>query len=454
MATSAYDEMNLIRVPKSNEVAKLMGPKEVSSHDSDSDCYVIIDSKVYDVTDFLSQHPGGADKLLLYAGRDATAAFNELGHSSEARGMLKKYFVANLLAHGYDQSAKSEGGPDASLGDTSAPYLLFKTYFKYTNPLFPMLISSQVCYRLLKILMQPSDNMLQPALSVYLRLLGVAVLILLAIATPIVQNFIQSCCKIELGPQVSHFSARGLRYAMSWRIQVASLAMLFFLVGELFIIQKTETFSVLRTSLLLSSLFEFAIGDVCSLIRIPSLHLSCDPCAWLRGFVYVLENSNHRAQLFLIFSVIFDILGASFSSGANSHMLLILLSVGLARSIFLRSLETAIGALQGDYIAVSLMVSFSSFIYCTATMAFLTRSTFLEVVCKHVFVDTWSFGFEGVVFTVSIASSAAFVSWSRASFSCHVYGLGNAGLLWFYNPPSINVSWIPFIFYGAAIQGL
>lgn len=40
---------------------------EVSKHNSIKSCYVTIGRKVYDVTDFLSDHPGGEDLILRLA---------------------------------------------------------------------------------------------------------------------------------------------------------------------------------------------------------------------------------------------------------------------------------------------------------------------------------------------------------------------------------------------------
>lgn len=42
---------------------------------------------------FRSQHPGGDEVLFGEAGRDATEAFEDVGHSDEARSILDKYYV-------------------------------------------------------------------------------------------------------------------------------------------------------------------------------------------------------------------------------------------------------------------------------------------------------------------------------------------------------------------------
>ncbi|KAF5303087.1 hypothetical protein FQR65_LT08418 [Abscondita terminalis] len=70
--------------------------KEVSFHDSSSDCWVVIYDRVYDVTKFLNEHPGGRDILLEYGGRDASWAFRSSGHSKSALYALKLYYVGEL----------------------------------------------------------------------------------------------------------------------------------------------------------------------------------------------------------------------------------------------------------------------------------------------------------------------------------------------------------------------
>ncbi|PCH44582.1 cytochrome b5 [Wolfiporia cocos MD-104 SS10] len=50
-------------------------PQEVAKHNKPDDCWVIVSGKVYDVTEFLPNHPGGVRLLLNFAGRDATSAF-------------------------------------------------------------------------------------------------------------------------------------------------------------------------------------------------------------------------------------------------------------------------------------------------------------------------------------------------------------------------------------------
>lgn len=57
----------------------------------DKSTWLIIHDNVYDVTKFLEEHPGGEEVLLEQAGRDATEAFEDVGHSNDARELMKDY---------------------------------------------------------------------------------------------------------------------------------------------------------------------------------------------------------------------------------------------------------------------------------------------------------------------------------------------------------------------------
>ncbi|CAA0841614.1 Cytochrome b5 isoform B [Striga hermonthica] len=69
---------------------------EVSEHNTSKDCWLVISGKVYDVTKFLEDHPGGDEVLVSSTGKDATAEFDDVGHSHEAWAMLEKFYVGEL----------------------------------------------------------------------------------------------------------------------------------------------------------------------------------------------------------------------------------------------------------------------------------------------------------------------------------------------------------------------
>ena len=50
--------------------------EEVANHTTKESCWVVLDGKVLDVTNFLPDHPGGELAILTFGGKDATAEFN------------------------------------------------------------------------------------------------------------------------------------------------------------------------------------------------------------------------------------------------------------------------------------------------------------------------------------------------------------------------------------------
>lgn len=70
--------------------------REVQTHTTKKSCYVTIDEKVYDVTDFLDDHPGGGDLILEYAGKDVKEILkDEISHfhSEGAYEMLDECLI-------------------------------------------------------------------------------------------------------------------------------------------------------------------------------------------------------------------------------------------------------------------------------------------------------------------------------------------------------------------------
>ncbi|NXU85536.1 CYB5B protein, partial [Xiphorhynchus elegans] len=70
--------------------------EEVEKRNSNREAWLVIHGRVYDVTRFLEEHPGGEEVLLEQAGRDATESFEDVGHSTDAREMLKQYYIGEV----------------------------------------------------------------------------------------------------------------------------------------------------------------------------------------------------------------------------------------------------------------------------------------------------------------------------------------------------------------------
>lgn len=82
---------------------------EVKKHNTKSDCWVIVHGKVYDVSDFISEHPGGIAVILKYAGKDATKAFDPI-HPSDTlvKYLPEKYHLGPVDEKTKPQKAKTQ----------------------------------------------------------------------------------------------------------------------------------------------------------------------------------------------------------------------------------------------------------------------------------------------------------------------------------------------------------
>eukprot|EP00731_Ephydatia_muelleri_P025954 Em0018g54a len=70
--------------------------EQIKEHNHSKSLWVVVHDNVYDVTKFLEEHPGGEEVMLEQAGRDATEAFEDVGHSPDAREIQKKYLIGTV----------------------------------------------------------------------------------------------------------------------------------------------------------------------------------------------------------------------------------------------------------------------------------------------------------------------------------------------------------------------
>eukprot|EP00002_Diphylleia_rotans_P002735 TRINITY_DN1174_c0_g1_i1.p1 TRINITY_DN1174_c0_g1~~TRINITY_DN1174_c0_g1_i1.p1 ORF type:complete len:468 (-),score=98.06 TRINITY_DN1174_c0_g1_i1:152-1555(-) len=84
-------------VQKSANAKQFFTSEQVAKHNDASSLWVSIDGKVYDLTTFVNSHPGGADLLLLSAGRDATHLFHVYHTFTDApEKKLEKFYIGDL----------------------------------------------------------------------------------------------------------------------------------------------------------------------------------------------------------------------------------------------------------------------------------------------------------------------------------------------------------------------
>lgn len=78
-------------------MSRAITPKELSAHSTKNDLWFMRDGKVYDITKYVDEHPGGEDVLLDVAGGDGTEAFENAGHTKDALTELQKYYIGDLV---------------------------------------------------------------------------------------------------------------------------------------------------------------------------------------------------------------------------------------------------------------------------------------------------------------------------------------------------------------------
>lgn len=73
--------------------------EEVKQHTTRNSVWFVIHNKVYDVTKFMDEHPGGEEVLLEQAGKNASEIFEDVSHSADAKDLMKTYLIGELPEH-------------------------------------------------------------------------------------------------------------------------------------------------------------------------------------------------------------------------------------------------------------------------------------------------------------------------------------------------------------------
>lgn len=79
-------------------VAKSYSKSTVAKHHTATNCWSIVDGKVYNLTKFVAKHPGGRKRIVRMCGKNASAAFHgQHGTTSRAnRVVLKRYLIGTV----------------------------------------------------------------------------------------------------------------------------------------------------------------------------------------------------------------------------------------------------------------------------------------------------------------------------------------------------------------------
>ena len=96
--------MDWIRLTKSGADLRGVGPglkqiseEELAKHNKTNDAWMAIRGFVYNVTNYMDYHPGGASELMRGAGKDATTLFDEIHRWVNFESMLKACLIGKLV---------------------------------------------------------------------------------------------------------------------------------------------------------------------------------------------------------------------------------------------------------------------------------------------------------------------------------------------------------------------
>ncbi|KAK2164065.1 hypothetical protein LSH36_69g03040 [Paralvinella palmiformis] len=108
-------ELWIYRLRNGIKMAKQFTLEEVKKHNTAKDLWFTIHDKVYDVTKFIEEHPGGEEVLLEQGGGFATESFEDVGHSTDARELMKTYEIGEVA------EADREGKKSSTKTTPSSP---------------------------------------------------------------------------------------------------------------------------------------------------------------------------------------------------------------------------------------------------------------------------------------------------------------------------------------------
>jgi L-lactate dehydrogenase (cytochrome) len=114
MATAASNDQS------ATGSARMINWDEVAQHTTKESCWTVLHGHVWDLTDFLDEHPGGANIVMKYAGFDGTKAFAPL-HPKDITDTLPKNCYIGPINPDSPMSEEQKAGPAKKKSDHAEP---------------------------------------------------------------------------------------------------------------------------------------------------------------------------------------------------------------------------------------------------------------------------------------------------------------------------------------------
>ncbi|PWN37679.1 nitrate reductase [Meira miltonrushii] len=90
-----------------NKIATIVTAEQLKEHANETNPWFVVNGHVFDGTEFLAKHPGGADSITLVAGEDASEDFMAI-HSIDAKQMMREFHVGKLAEGAQIKEEQSE----------------------------------------------------------------------------------------------------------------------------------------------------------------------------------------------------------------------------------------------------------------------------------------------------------------------------------------------------------
>lgn len=95
MMRNKSDQPRKLQENAQTKAPKAYSKAEVALHNKRTDCWIIIKDKVFDVTSYVEEHPGG-DAILAHAGDDSTEGFYGPQHATRVFEMIDDFCIGEL----------------------------------------------------------------------------------------------------------------------------------------------------------------------------------------------------------------------------------------------------------------------------------------------------------------------------------------------------------------------
>lgn len=96
-------------------MTKYFTKEEVAAHNTESSMWIIVHGKVYDITNFLDEHPGGKKVLIKVAGTDASKQFDTFHNQAILDKWGPKLYIGDV-GTGATESSSQDDNSDFSEG--------------------------------------------------------------------------------------------------------------------------------------------------------------------------------------------------------------------------------------------------------------------------------------------------------------------------------------------------